>query len=750
MSAALEPLAPGDPLKVGGYELRARLGSGGMGRVYLGFSAAGRAVAVKVVHPALAGDQEFRARFRREAAAAQAVSGAYTASVVAAGPDDDPPWLATVFVPGPSLAEAVADGGPLPAASVWRLAAGLVEALQALHSRGLVHRDLKPANVLLAVDGPRVIDFGISRALEATSVTATGTTVGTPSFMSPEQAEGGPPEPAGDVFSLGGVLAFAATAAAPFGDGSPAEVLYRVVHSAPALDGIPVPLRDLVSGCLAKAPAARPPLSQLAAAIAAAAPAAAVSSPTSFWPDALTDLIRAYHDRLSPDAAAGEGPERTQLDAGRTVTGALAAPGPGRTPPGSGQAGSPAAPPASPPSAPPAAPPASPPAERSPGVSRRQVVLAGAGVAAAGAGLTAWFLTRGGPPAGKGAGAPTIASTSATAAARVAGTRLWSFQTSGGQVHSVTAAPGVVYLANANNGAAPDAHDVYALHAGTGAELWRVINLGELYSLLTLADGVLYLGTDFHYVYALNAGDGRMRWRHQAGDRVVSPPAVSGGVVYVGSNDRNLYALSASTGHTLWSFRTGGAIRSGPVVRGSGGGAGLVCFGSDDGSVYQLEAATGTQKWRSAVGGYVREPVAIGPGAVYAASDDKHVYALRADDGGLLWRFATSDHPVSPVLAGGLLYVGSADNTLYALHAATGERIWTYPASGDQITWRVAAAAGAVYAGSLDGHVYALDAADGTKLWSYATGGPVNSSLQVSGGVVYAGSDDGTLYALRA
>ena len=741
MSAALEPLAPGDPLKVGGYELRARLGSGGMGRVYLGFSAAGRAVAVKVVHPALAGDQEFRARFRREAAAAQAVSGAYTASVVAAGPDDDPPWLATVFVPGPSLAEAVADGGPLPAASVWRLAAGLVEALQALHSRGLVHRDLKPANVLLAVDGPRVIDFGISRALEATSVTATGTTVGTPSFMSPEQAEGGPPEPAGDVFSLGGVLAFAATGAAPFGDGSPAEVLYRVVHSAPALDGIPVPLRDLVSGCLAKAPAARPPLSRLAAAIAAAAPAAAVSSPTSFWPDALTDLIRAYHDRLSPDAAAGEGPERTQLDAGRTVTGALAAPGPGRTPPGSGQAGSPAAPPASPPSAPPAG--------RSPGVSRRQVVLAGAGVAAAGAGLTAWFLTRGSPPTGKGAGAPTIASTSATAAARVAGTRLWSFQTSGGQVHSVTAAPGVVYLANANNGAAPDAHDVYALHAGTGAELWRVINLGELYSLLTLADGVLYLGTDFHYVYALSAGDGRMRWRHQAGDRVVSPPAVSGGVVYVGSNDRNLYALSASTGHTLWSFRTGGAIRSGPVVRGSGG-AGLVCFGSDDGSVYQLEAASGTQKWRSAVGGYVREPVAIGPGAVYAASDDKHVYALRADDGGLLWRFATSDHPVSPVLAGGLLYVGSADNTLYALHAATGERIWTYPASGDQITWRVAAASGAVYAGSLDGHVYALNAADGTKLWSYATGGPVNSSLQVSGGVVYAGSDDGTLYALRA
>jgi outer membrane protein assembly factor BamB/serine/threonine protein kinase len=735
VSAALEPLVPGDPLKVGGYELRARLGSGGMGRVYLGFSAAGRAVAVKVVHPALAGDQEFRARFRREAAAAQAVSGAYTASVVAAGPDDDPPWLATVFVPGPSLAEAVADGGPLPTASVWRLAAGLVEALQALHSRGLVHRDLKPANVLLAVDGPRVIDFGISRALEATSVTATGTTVGTPSFMSPEQAEGGPPAPAGDVFSLGGVLTFAATGAAPFGDGSPADVLYRVVHSAPALDGVPVSLRDLVSGCLAKAPADRPALSQLAAAIAAAAPAAAVSSPTSFWPEALTDLIRAYHDRLSPGSAAGEGPGPTRLDARPAVTGPLASPGSAPTPPGSGQAGSPSPPPPG----------------RRPGVGRRQVVLAGAGVVAAGAGLTAWFLTRGSPPAGKGAGSQTTASTPATARAapRVPGTRLWSFQTSGGQVHSVTAAPGVVYLANTNNGAAPDAHNVYALHAGTGAQLWRVTNLGELYSLLTLAGGALYFGTDFHYVYALNASDGAMRWRRLTGDRVVCPPAVSGGVVYAGSNDRSLYALGASTGHTLWDFRTGGAVRSGPVVQGSGG-AGLVSFGSDDGSVYQLQAASGTQKWRSAVGGFVREPVAVGPGVVYAASDDKHVYALRADDGGLLWRFATSDHPVSPVLAGDLLYVGSADNVLYALHAATGERIWTYPASGDQITWRVAAADGAVYAGSLDGHVYALNAADGTKRWSYATGGPVNSSLQVSGGIVYAGSDDGSLYALRA
>jgi serine/threonine protein kinase len=192
----VEPLAAGDPRQVGGYRLRARLGAGGMGQVFLGYSPAGRAVAVKVIHRQLAADPEFRTRFRREVAAARAVSGAYTAPVTAAGPDDDPPWLATVFVPGPSLAEAVAAAGPFPAVSVWKLAAGLVEALQAVHSCGLVHRDLKPANVLLALDGPRVIDFGISRALEKTAMTTTGLVVGTPSYMSPEQAQGarvGPP-----------------------------------------------------------------------------------------------------------------------------------------------------------------------------------------------------------------------------------------------------------------------------------------------------------------------------------------------------------------------------------------------------------------------------------------------------------------------------------------------------------------------------------------------------------------------------
>jgi serine/threonine protein kinase len=288
----MEPLSANDPQVVGEYQPRARLGAGGMGRVYLGYSRAGRAVAVKVIHPQLAADAEFRRRFGREVAAARAVSGMYTAPVVAAGLDDDPPWLATAFVPGPSLSDVVSRYGALPEAATWRLAAGLAEALGAVHACGLVHRDLKPANVLLAADGPHVIDFGISRALDGTSVTATGVVVGTPGYMSPEQAEGGLPGPACDVFSLGCVLAYAATGSAPFGGGSAASILYRVVTGQPDLTGVPDGLRRVIVACLAKDPAERPGLAAVATMIAQAGPAV-IATPTSFWPDPVAEIIRA-------------------------------------------------------------------------------------------------------------------------------------------------------------------------------------------------------------------------------------------------------------------------------------------------------------------------------------------------------------------------------------------------------------------------------------------------------------------------
>ncbi|MEU4965811.1 serine/threonine-protein kinase [Streptomyces smyrnaeus] len=259
----MEPLAAGDPVRVSDFVLHARLGTGGMGRVFLGHSPGGRAVAVKVVHPHLAEQAEFRHRFRREVTAARAVSGAFTAPVVAAGPDDDPPWIATVYVPGPTLTEAVTRAGRVAEDSVWPLAAGLTEALLAIHAEGLLHRDLKPSNVMLAADGPRVIDFGIARTMDATVLTRTGTAIGTSGFMAPEQAEGGQVGPASDVFSLGAVLAFAATGAEPFGQGAPLAVMHRVVSGEPRLDGLHRPVRALVSACLAKNPADRPTAAQL-------------------------------------------------------------------------------------------------------------------------------------------------------------------------------------------------------------------------------------------------------------------------------------------------------------------------------------------------------------------------------------------------------------------------------------------------------------------------------------------------------
>ena len=215
-----------------------------MGRVFLGVSPGGRPVAVKAIRSELAADPEFRTRFGREVASARRVSGVYTAQVVDADVDGPVAWMATAYVPGPSLAEAVDTHGPLPEASLLALAAGLAESLNAIHAAGVVHRDLKPSNVLLAEDGPRVIDFGISRAVESTMLTQAGLVVGSPGFMSPEQATGYEVGPPSDIFNLGAVLAFAATGEGPFGTGTTAALLYRVVHGTPSLGAVPATVRS--------------------------------------------------------------------------------------------------------------------------------------------------------------------------------------------------------------------------------------------------------------------------------------------------------------------------------------------------------------------------------------------------------------------------------------------------------------------------------------------------------------------------
>jgi eukaryotic-like serine/threonine-protein kinase len=295
-------LKPGDPQRIGPYQLVGRLGRGGMGDVFLGLSAGGRPVAVKVIRAALAADPEFRVRFAREVAAVRRVSGLFTALVVDADVDSPVPWLATAYVSGPSLAEAVTGDGPMAARPALALAAGLAEGLSAIHAAGVVHCDLKPSNVLLSPDGPRVIDFGISRAVGAGPAAGVGWVTGSPGFMSPEQALGGEIGPPSDIFSLGAVLTFALTGRGPFGQGSRPELAYRLVYGPPDLGEVPAGLRSLVGRCLAKDPALRPTADEVLA-------AANDGQPVSGWlPGAALGAIASPGAALGAIASPGASP----------------------------------------------------------------------------------------------------------------------------------------------------------------------------------------------------------------------------------------------------------------------------------------------------------------------------------------------------------------------------------------------------------------------------------------------------------
>lgn len=346
----MRPLTPADPAAIGGNRLLGRLGSGGMGTVYLARSAAGTLVAVKVIRADHAQNPDFRIRFRREVEAAGQLAGRWVVPVVAADPEAREPWLATPFVPGPSLAEAVGGYGPLPTPAVRTLGARLAEALAQVHAAGLVHRDVKPGNILLAPDGPRLIDFGIARAEGAATLTAADAVLGTPGYLAPEQARTGGRAggAASDVFSLGCVLVYAATGRGPFGGGHAAAVVYRTVHDEPELAGLPEELLGPVLACLAKDPAARPAPAELRAVLG---DDRAGADGEDWLPPPLSRLI-AERSTKALDLPA---PEPTRTDAPRA----------GRGP------------------------------------TRRRLLVAGAGLAAVGAPV-AWWGTR----RGRAAGAP--------------------------------------------------------------------------------------------------------------------------------------------------------------------------------------------------------------------------------------------------------------------------------------------------------------------------------------------------------
>ncbi|MFB8772791.1 serine/threonine-protein kinase [Streptomyces broussonetiae] len=359
MNMAMMRLRREDPRVVGSFRLHRRLGAGGMGVVYLGSDKKGQRVALKVIRPDLAEDQEFRSRFAREVSAARRIRGGCTARLVAADLEAERPWFATQYVPGPSLHDKVADGGPLVAADVAAVGAALSEGLVAVHEAGVVHRDLKPSNILLSPKGPRIIDFGIAWATGASTLTHVGTAVGSPGFLAPEQVRGAAVTPATDVFSLGATLAYASTGDSPFGHGSSEVMLYRVVHEEPQLHGVPDALAPLVRACLAKDPEERPTtldlslrLKEIAAREAQilfdgrppAPRSAEADRPTSRFADTYPEQQRGYPEQRGqrrPQGAPGtpaprgstpsRGPSRNGTGTG-TGTGTPNAPGTPRSP----------------------------------------------------------------------------------------------------------------------------------------------------------------------------------------------------------------------------------------------------------------------------------------------------------------------------------------------------------------------------------------------------------------------------------
>ncbi|MEU7645699.1 protein kinase domain-containing protein [Streptomyces huasconensis] len=321
MDMAMMRLRREDPRVVGSFRLHRRLGAGGMGVVYLGSDRRGQRVALKVIRPDLAEDQEFRSRFAREVSAARRIRGGCTARLVAADLEADRPWFATQYVPGPSLHDKVAAEGPLSAADVAVVGSALAEGLVAVHEAGVVHRDLKPSNILLSPKGPRIIDFGIAWATGASTLTHVGTAVGSPGFLAPEQVRGAAVTPATDVFALGATLAYAGMADSPFGQGSSEVMLYRVVHEEAQLHGVPDALAPLIRACLAKDPEERPSTLQLSLRLKEIAAREAQG-----LGDVRPPAPRQDHDRPTGRLAESYADQRTQR---RPAPGATPPPRPG-------------------------------------------------------------------------------------------------------------------------------------------------------------------------------------------------------------------------------------------------------------------------------------------------------------------------------------------------------------------------------------------------------------------------------------
>ncbi|PYC66655.1 serine/threonine protein kinase [Streptomyces tateyamensis] len=702
----MEPLDSTDPEAIGPYRLIARLGVGGMGRVYLARSAGGRTVAVKVVRGELAGDQEFLTRFGREVAAARAVDGTYTAPVVDAEVSGAQPWLATAYVLGPSLTDAVGRYGPLPEHSVRALGVGLAQALRAVHAAGLVHRDLKPSNVLLAADGPRVIDFGIARAMDGDQMTRTGVVVGSPGYMSPEQAAGLAMTPASDVFSLGSVLLYAACGHGPFeSESGPAAQLYRVVHDQADLGELPASLREAVGACLAKEPARRPTPEQLSAMLAPDGPDSLlrdgwlpvpVASALARHAAAVMDLEAPVRNGSpAPAAQAAYSPTTTDghavADPGTMQLGGAAGPpgttgGPGTVQLGAAQHGG-------------GAPTLPQPAAPGPKPSRRNLLVAGGGVLAlAAAGGIGWALSgHGGKPVAGGSTSPSPAPDSAASTGTVplpapTATRadgvppgpLWTYPAKGRLGLGPAQFAGGLLL--------PPGDALVALDPASGKEQWarRDVQAIEMAAH----------GNDV-YVSALGGAAGydlrtsAPNW--QSANRSTDNRTINANRL-LGVDDKHLYLLADLTDANFAS--TSGVLAfaldtkqvawfqerkkgTDTVFISSMVAGGNVFYTDADANLVARGGATGQQLWFADTGAKAAFQPAADDTQAYCLVGGTGLQAVRLSDGVQQWKIQLPAGQLgmfTPVTAsGGVVYGSDGSASVSAWSAKDGTKLWTCP-----------------------------------------------------------------------
>ena len=719
----MEPLSESDPRAVGPYALLGRLGAGGMGVVYLAQSAGGRVVAVKVVRSDVADEEGFRERFGREVAAARSVSGAFTAPVVDADPQADPPWMATAFVPGISLQDAVRRHGPLGEDALRVLGVGLLEALTDIHRAGLIHRDLKPSNVMLAMDGPHVIDFGISRVSGATTLTQTGTVVGSPGYMSPEQVTGTGAGVPGDVFCLASTLVYAATGHGPFGEASAEVLLYRVVHSAPELSDVPPGLRAALSAMLDKEPARRPSVSTSAGYLAAfhgsgawlpqsyltdiAAVGAALARPGG------TAAARSINDNPFVPAPA-PGPPVPAAELSSAPDGAVraaptpAAQAPTQTAPadpqpqwympatdGPGRLSNPAVPP------PPTASAAQPSTAASPSsVNRRRVLVLTAAVAA-GAGVAAWKLNSPSPGSGDSAGPGPQLSSAASVTPRPTYTGPLP---AGGPMPTIAG----IYT-GADNGA------VYALDATTGSVRWSQHITTNRIGSPVLADGIVCFTEDDGSVYAFEATNGDPSW-HSPSGYTASRLAAAGGSIYFGNPEGGVSAASAATNLTQWTSVDLGQVAANPVVS-----DGVVYVLSSAGTAAALDAGTGKVIWRKQVDFPTLISPALTDGTLFFSDSTGTLYALDAADGSSKWNLDLNVVPSSFVAVEGFVYTVTAKNNAWAVaavDATSGHPVWSTPVQGSIVSSPVIGGADLFLTAGAPVKLQAFDAATGAPKWT--------------------------------